>query len=144
MEIIKHFSTTALDNYGGVLSSVSPRCKETGDIKQTKTGYSIFVWWADISVISVVSLAEQTHISGNKRSLIPTWAVVIFEPEKSGNWEELELGRGGITFRPLCLVYKNPRVRTVMLMHPQRTPTPAEYSLYRRLTAVEFIYSRTC
>lgn len=75
LQITKHFITTALDNYGGVLSSVSPRCKEnllqlTGDIKRTKTGYSIFVWWADISVISVVSFAE--HFSGNKRSLIPT------------------------------------------------------------------------
>lgn len=76
LQIIKHFSTTALDNYGGVLSSVSPRCKENllqlTEQKRTKTGYSIFVWWADISVISVVSLAEQPHFSGNKRSLIPT------------------------------------------------------------------------
>lgn len=46
LQIIKHFSTTALDNYGRVLSSVSPRCKENllqlkGDIKRLKTGYSI-------------------------------------------------------------------------------------------------------
>ena len=45
-QIIKHFSTPALDNYGGVLSSVSLRCKENllklmGDIKETKTGYSV-------------------------------------------------------------------------------------------------------
>ena len=77
LHIIKHFSTTALDNYGSVLSSVSPRCKEnllrlTGHIKRTKTGYSVFVWWADISVISVASLAEQSHFWRNKRSLIPT------------------------------------------------------------------------
>lgn len=78
LQIIKHFSTTALDNYGGVLSSVSPRCKEnllqlTGDIKRTKTGYSIVsLIRADISVISLVSLAKQPHFSGNKRSLIPT------------------------------------------------------------------------
>lgn len=76
-QIIKYFSTTALDNYGGVLSSVSPRCKEnllqlTGDIKRIKTGYLIVsLIRADISVISAVSLAEQPHFSGNKRSLIP-------------------------------------------------------------------------
>ena len=78
MEILLQIITTALDKYGGVLSSVSPRCKEnlfqlTGDIKRIKTGYSIVcLIRADISVISVVSLAKQPHFSGNKRSLIPT------------------------------------------------------------------------
>ena len=48
LQIMKHFSTTAFDNYGRVLSSVSPRCREnllqlTGDIKRLKTGYSSFL-----------------------------------------------------------------------------------------------------
>lgn len=69
LQIIKHFSTTALDNYGGVRSSVSPRCKEnlpqlTGDIKRIKTGYSTFVWWANISVISVNCLQSNRIFRG--------------------------------------------------------------------------------